>query len=125
LTERALPTFLPPDYRGVGNNIGDGSPYLFFGRNASIADIADVVVRLGGRAVLDRTGLSGQFDFAVPYPIVAGPDGEAGGLMVPLNDGTWSSFRSELQRQLGFRLEDARTTVGAHVIDRVEKPSEN
>jgi uncharacterized protein (TIGR03435 family) len=120
-----FPTFLPPDYTGVGNNLADGNPYLFFGKDATVADLMNVIVRLGGRPVLDRTGISGRFNFAFTYPIVAGADGEAGGLLVPLNDATWSSFRSELQRQLGFRLEESKSVVDAHAIERVERPTEN
>ncbi len=62
--------------------------------------------------VIDRTGLSGQYDIRLKMEIRADPDGRSG---------TWSvDYLTELPRQLGLRLQPGYTFL---VIDRVEEPT--
>jgi uncharacterized protein (TIGR03435 family) len=63
------------------------------------------------RPVLDRTGLTGFYDFTLEY--AAGPN----------SDGP--SIFTVLQEQLGLRLVQQRGRVEILVIDSVERPSEN
>ncbi len=54
------------------------------------------------RAVIDRTGLPGVYDFVLRYT----PDGvspRAGGVATPMTDGT--SLITAVQEQLGLKLE--------------------
>jgi uncharacterized protein (TIGR03435 family) len=63
-----------------------------------------------GRTVLDKTGLSGFYDFTLEW--------EAG-------DDAGSSILAALPTQLGLRLTSERTSVEVLVIDSAEKPSPN
>ena len=68
------------------------------------------------RTLVDRTGLSGRFDFTLafaPEPTVA-----------PSSDAPPAPVEA-LRDQLGLELEPARGPVKILVIDKVERPSEN
>ena len=74
-------------------------------------------------APVDRTGLSGRFDFAVdiaPYFSIDKPmtKDEAG-------ENLAVAFQSALQAQLGLKLESRKIPVEVLVIDHAEKPLEN
>ena len=77
-----------------------------------------------GREVVDRTGLTGEFDFDLQFlaPPAAGTV-DAGIPVAPL-DGAASVFTA-LQEQLGLKLETTRGPVELMVIDSAEKPDEN
>jgi uncharacterized protein (TIGR03435 family) len=106
-------------FRGLGN-----LPVT----NATIADFAGVLQSaVMDRPVVDKTGLSGRWDFAIRWT----PDeSQFGGLGVrvppPTDDpnappGIFTAFTD----QLGLKLDPARAPVDVVVIDKVEKPSEN
>ena len=67
------------------------------------------------RPVVDRTGLTGEYSFDVPF---APPDAKPG-------DSAAASIFTALQEQVGLRLEDSRAPIEVLVIDRAERPSEN
>lgn len=69
------------------------------------------------RAVIDRTGLSGDWDFDLRFT----PPQMALGVNPPSDTDTISLFTA-LQEQLGLRLEPGRAAVDALVIDRIERP---
>src|SRR5262245_16617691 len=73
------------------------------------------------RAVLDRSGLTGRFDFDLQWQ----PQGRAGG---PAADGQASdapSLFTALQEQLGLKLEPQRAPLEVLVIDSVQLPEPN
>ena len=77
-----------------------------------------------GREVVDRTGLTGEFDFGLqfsPPPTTGSID--AGIPVAPLDDA--ASVFTALQEQLGLKLESTRGPVELMVIDSAEKPDEN
>ncbi len=84
-----------------------------------------------GRPVIDRTGLSGNFDIKLQWTPDPGqaprPFGDAppAGVEPPPSDPNGPSIFTALQEQLGLRLESQKGPVDLIVIDRVEKPSEN
>lgn len=78
----------------------------------SMKDFAATLARQTGRAVLDQTGLEGEFDF----DLVWSRDQAA--------DATEPSIFAALQG-LGLRLVSTKGQVGIIAIDRVERPSEN
>jgi len=84
-----------------------------------------------GRTVIDRTGLTGNFDFKLTWTPDPGQSaGPPGGLppgadAPPPPDPNGPSVFTALQEQLGLRLESQKGPVEMLVIDRVEKPSEN
>jgi uncharacterized protein (TIGR03435 family) len=70
------------------------------------------------RVVIDRTGLSGDWDFDLVFT----PPQIAAGANAPLDTSTASLFTA-LQDQLGLKLEPARAPVDVLAIDRVERPA--
>jgi uncharacterized protein (TIGR03435 family) len=77
-----------------------------------------------GRPVVDKTGLTGKYDFALtwtPAPGEMGNGPEDG----PAADPGGPSIFSALQEQLGLKLESGRGPVEVLVIDHVEKPDAN
>jgi uncharacterized protein (TIGR03435 family) len=96
--------------------------------NATMAEFAGVLQSaVMDRPVVDKTGLTGRWDFQIRWT----PDeSQFGGLGVrvppPTNDpnappGIFTAFTE----QLGLKLEPTRAPVDVLVIDKVEKPSEN
>jgi uncharacterized protein (TIGR03435 family) len=69
------------------------------------------------RPVVDETGLSGTYDFAMEWTQVA-QDGTR-------SDATAPTFEQALKEQLGLRLESKKGPVEVLVIDHVEHPSAN
>ncbi|HEX6896713.1 MAG TPA: TIGR03435 family protein, partial [Bryobacteraceae bacterium] len=87
-----------------------------------------------GRPVLDRTGLTGHYDFKLEYTPDPGQPGGGpfGGAPPPPGvqappppDPNGPSIFTALQEQLGLRLESTKGPVEMIVIDSVEKASEN
>jgi uncharacterized protein (TIGR03435 family) len=77
-----------------------------------------------GRPVIDRTGLSGRFDFTMewaPDTNGAPPSDAPTTPSEPLGPTPLQALRD----QLGLKLESARSPVRVLVIDRLERPSEN
>lgn len=67
------------------------------------------------RPVVDRTGLTGDFDFDLEF---ASPDR-------PVGDSSAPSVFTAVQEQLGLKLESAKVPAEIVVIDGAQKPSEN
>jgi uncharacterized protein (TIGR03435 family) len=113
----------------------NGLPSLFLkgpGRlpalNASMADLARLMQAVVlDRPVVDRTELSGRFDFTLNWT----PDdsqfrGLGGQVPAPSNDpNAPPGLFTAIQEQLGLRLDSARAPVDVLVVDRVERPSDN
>ena len=72
-----------------------------------------------GRPVVDRTGLTGAFDFDLQWS--SGPVAPAAGATPPPDDGP--SIFAALQEQLGLRLESTRGTFDVVVVDAVRRPT--
>jgi len=75
------------------------------------------------RPVIDRTGLTGEFDFRLEYvePGLGGQP-EAGAVVPPADLPT---LFAALEEQLGVKLESARGPVTVLVIDDVHRPDPN
>ena len=100
-------------------------------RGVPIGLLASTVAQMGNldRAVLDRTGLGGNFDFTFEWtPQLHGPGTPQDVLPVaaeahPVEAGL--AFEQDLQGQLGLKLEPQEGPVEVLVIDYIEKPAEN
>ena len=96
-------------YSWVGTTIASGGiPMPLF------AGLLDYVA---GRVVVDRTNLTGRYEFAVRFTPPGMPT--AGRADDP------PDLFTAIQEQLGLRLEATRAPVDTLVIDRIERPSEN
>lgn len=73
---------------------------------------------IGGRLMVDETGLSGKYDFELtwsPESLGAPTEGDAGG----------PSLFAALQEQLGLKVEQKKSPEDCIVIDHVEMPSKD
>ena len=73
------------------------------------------------RPVVDRTGLTGTYNFQLAF---TREDPQTIG-MSPLPDNAAPSLFTALQQQLGLKLESTKTPVDVLVIDHAERPSAN
>jgi uncharacterized protein (TIGR03435 family) len=74
-----------------------------------------------GRPVRDMTGIQGRFDFALNV-LAAKPENIEN---VKMAIAAWETIFSDVQEQLGLRLESTKGSVENLIIDHAEKPSEN
>ncbi len=93
-------------------------------RNASMSDLAALMQRaLLDRPVVDKTGLTGKYDFDLEWA----PDETQFGGEVPTasSDAPSAPLFTAIQQQLGLKLEATRGPVDALVVDKAERPTEN
>jgi uncharacterized protein (TIGR03435 family) len=92
----------------------------------ALADDISGLPEMGGRIVVDKTGLEGAFDFTLkwtPDPTMgAAPPGLDSGIK---SDPSAPSLLTALQEQLGLKLITSREPVDVIVIDAAELPSAN
>ena len=89
-----------------------------------LSDLATILARFPAvrRRVIDRTELTGRFDFDLEWtPLVTPPGPAAPG--VPSDAGP--TIFTALQEQLGLKLESTKETIPVLVIDSVNQPSPN
>jgi uncharacterized protein (TIGR03435 family) len=77
------------------------------------------------RTVVNRTGLSGAFDFTIEFAPELGPGSQPGSNASPSDPLGPPSRFTALQEQLGLKLESQTGPVDVLVIDHVEEPSAN
>ena len=99
--------------------------------DAQISTLVTILSRNLGRTVVDKTGLTGNYDFTLEYapdeggppPAPRPPDGSpATGASAP---DPGASIFTALQEQMGLKLESTKGPVDVVVIDHIEKPAEN
>ena len=104
----------PPNYCGR-NTTTKGATIVFDGHGMTIAEFINRALRSLDRPVIDHTGLRGRFDlhveFAPPELLAAGDSG--------------TSIFTALPEQTGMKLTPSRGPVEVHVIDSIERPTEN
>jgi len=128
----------PPncDERGMARP-GTNGMKLVGARNTPTSMLATLIYAYGSfdgevdRGVVDKTGLSGTFDFIIEYSAENG--GFARSLPPlpdrpnpsPPRDSQGPSFVEALHKQLGLKLTPDKGPVQILVVDHVERPSEN
>ncbi|MFZ0337118.1 MAG: TIGR03435 family protein [Terracidiphilus sp.] len=93
-------------------------------RNVSMGDFASLLQRaVLDRPVVDKTGLTGRFDFDLTWA----PDASQFGGEVPVApaDATSPPLFTAIREQLGLRLEATKGPVEVLVIDSAQPPSPN
>ena len=101
------------------------------GQALPLSALARLLTDQLGRTVVDKTGLSGNYDYTLQWT----PDESQGGSLrgpdtgpqgsAPSSDLSGPSLFTALQEQLGLKLESQKGPVEIYVIDHAEKPSEN
>jgi bla regulator protein BlaR1 len=102
--------------RQDGQPIGPGAWGLengqLIGQGVSIASLVAMLSnKLGGRIVVDKTGLTGTYDLSLSD--------------TPSNDTSAASISAAIEEQLGLRLEPQTIPLPVLVVDRAEKPTAN
>ena len=88
-----------------------------------LSEFAKVLSPYDERTVVDRTGLTGNWDFELRFtPDDVGP--LAPGQDRPVIDPNGPSFVTALRDQLGLKLDAAKGPVEVLVVDRVERPAD-
>jgi uncharacterized protein (TIGR03435 family) len=98
------------------------------GDGQEMKQIVEILSQFTGRAVRDKTGLTGRYDFAMKLDLQMllalakrmGANVPAAAANIPQSDG--SSLTTALNEQLGLKLESTRAPVDVVVIDSVEAP---
>lgn len=83
----------------------------------SVPALASDLHSFVGRIVVDKTGLTGRYDFSLRWTPDSLSNSEAAA--------EWPSLYTALEEQLGLKLEPARAPVDTLVVDHIEMPSEN
>jgi uncharacterized protein (TIGR03435 family) len=107
----------PDDWAGLHNGRGTTE-----GRDVPVKLLVDALSskpEIGGRLVVDQTGLRGNYNFTLRWSVEDGRAAAEGS-----NAGEPSLFAA-LKEQLGLKLESTKAPVDSIVIDHVERPSEN
>jgi uncharacterized protein (TIGR03435 family) len=97
--------------------LAGGAVQLDGGENS----LAMALSRVTGRTVIDRTGLTGLFDYTLEFaPDATGSTtaGDAGPV-----DSSLPSLTTALREQLGLKIESAKGPMEVVVIDRIERPA--
>jgi uncharacterized protein (TIGR03435 family) len=97
--------------------LAGGAVQLDGGENS----LAMALSRVTGRTVIDRTGLTGLFDYTLEFA----PDATGSPLAADAGpvDSSLPSLTTALQEQLGLKIESAKGPVQVVVIDRIERPA--
>lgn len=93
-------------------------------KNATMGDFVSLLQRaILDRPVVDRTGLSGRYDFDLEWV----PDEtQFGGAFPPAPaDAQAAPLFSAIQEQLGLKLEATKGPVSALVVDKADRPTPN
>jgi uncharacterized protein (TIGR03435 family) len=85
-------------------------------KNVSMSGLADALADRVHRIVLDKTGLTGQYDIELKWS----PDD-----VVDADPDKAISIFTALQEQLGLKLQSTHGPVNTLAVDHVEMPSEN
>lgn len=107
---------------GMGRLIGQGIP---------IASMLPPLSQQLGRTVVNKTGLTGNYDIELRWtpdkgsgPTFAAPGGDQQGA-APTADSSGLSIFTAIQEQLGLKLESTKAPAEILVIDYAERPSVN
>ena len=117
----------------LANDTGEGQQGLRGGRGeltgmvAPPSMLANFLSGQLGRPVLDKTGLTGKYNFKLKWSpeISEGLGPKHPGEEPPPQPLDGPTIFTALQEQLGLKLESQKGPIEMIVIDRVEKPSEN
>jgi uncharacterized protein (TIGR03435 family) len=109
-TGRVIPTPEPGQPAMCESEISDG----IRGRGQPLSALARMLTMFMQRRVLDRTGLTGGFDFDLQFDGASGPGLDVSNALV-----------TALDDQLGLKLQSTRAPVEFVVIDSIERPAPN
>ncbi len=113
-----------------GSLVGSVRAGLFRGSGVGLVRLTQVLAASLGRPMLDKTGLSGEFDFELTFspgsvPDLGWPGNRPSAADQPADDPAKPALFAALEEQLGLKIESTKGPVEMLIIDHVERPSEN
>lgn len=91
------------------------------GMAATMPMLANTLANATGRVVLDKTGLTGKYDYMLEWaPEVSAAESRDSAAV-----SSGPTIFTAVEEQLGLKLESAKEPVEMIVIDHVDRPSEN
>jgi uncharacterized protein (TIGR03435 family) len=105
----------PPNYCGR-NTLTKGDTVIFDGCGVTVPEFIGRALATLDRPVVDLTRLRGRFDIHLEFASTNSPD---------IGDGSALSVFTAVQEQLGLKLSVANGPVQVHIIDHIERPSQN
>ena len=113
----------PPGASGLLYCGIDRLPGQSIGRSMPVHLLADTLSSVVGRHVVDRTRLTGEYDWDLAWTPSPGEPPSANGDVAPPPDA--ATIFSAVKEQLGLRLEAGRALLDVLVIDSVDRPTAN
>ena len=102
-----------------------GMPGMIRMGGMPISTFPQMLSNMTGRLVLDRTGLTGNWDFMLKFAAEQRGQPPPGERPLPAIDPDAPSIFTALQEQLGLKLESTKAPVEVTVIDSIEHPTED
>jgi uncharacterized protein (TIGR03435 family) len=121
----------PDGHGGAGLIFMEGNGGPVTGQGVPISNLVHLLSVQLGRPVIDKTALTGIYDFTLKWspeqsaPMSMGTDGAQPRPDQPQADSSGPSIFTAIQEQLGLKLESQKGPAEMVVIDHVERPSEN
>lgn len=115
-------------FRPPGDPATNGLRYTSRGHieahGTSMEFAVSVLSQQVGRTIVDKTGLTGKYDFTLEWEPDDSPPIEGSDNGLPVDSGRASIFTA-LQEQLGLKLEPQKEAISVLVIDQIGPPSAN
>jgi uncharacterized protein (TIGR03435 family) len=111
----------PPQNMCLSRASPDGPNVLIEAQGITTAEFFSRFFASGidGQPIVDKTGVSGLFNFRLTYAPVGSSD------VSPPGDQAGPSIFTAVQQQLGLKLQPAKGLRDVLVIDSIKRPSEN
>jgi uncharacterized protein (TIGR03435 family) len=104
-------------------------PGMISAGGVTMTRLAELLSGNVGRTVVDRTGLSGSYEFDLTYTPEPGQGLPPGplppGVQAPNIDPNGPSLVTAIQEQLGLKLDPIRGPMQVTVIDAIQRPTED
>jgi uncharacterized protein (TIGR03435 family) len=109
-----------PDAKKKGSidEDGKGRQNQVVGRGVELSALATTLSYGLGRNVIDKTGLTGLYDFTLTY--TSDPDSTSSD-----DSASGATIYTALQEQLGLKLEPSKGLLPVLIIDHIDRPSAN
>ena len=120
---------LAPAKEGLSKGFGvahQGQVYQLTDNGGNLYGLAELLGRqpeIGGRSVVDKTGITGIYDVALRWTRTGSAVAVTGDAST--EDENAPSFFTAIQEQLGLRLVPTKDQVDYVIVDHIEKPSAN
>jgi uncharacterized protein (TIGR03435 family) len=92
----------------AGGKPREGEPVCLSAQKRRVSDLASILTAIGKGPAVDKTELTGEYDFKLCWDDTNGP-----------------SLFSALQDQLGLKFEPQKVPVSFFIVESAQKPSEN